>query len=110
MTKHQRYLVEQARALARQPDPTGFLETVRHMTCKVNVPHRCRHTSGFPILDPEGGNRLPVACCYSCSTYIDAAFAEDADSAYAHILIKSGRADTYDALRIRGDIGKLTRE
>lgn len=110
MTRHQRYLVEQAKALSRQPDPTGFLEEVRHMTCKVNIPRRCRNTGGSPIVDPEGQDRLPVAACYACFTYIEAAFELDPESADAHCRIKMARADTYDALRKRGDFGKLTRD
>ena len=110
MTRQQAYLVAQAKVLAREPDTTGLLDSVRSMPCKVNVPYRCRHGHGFPIADPDSRGRLPVAACYSCFSYIESAFHLDPESADAHCRIKMARADTYDALLERGDLVKAIRD
>lgn len=110
MSRLNRELTRQAAALRAVPDPTGLRESVLSMPCKINIPYRCSHDCGYPIADPEQKGRLPVAACYNCHNYVERALNLDPESADAHCRIKMGRADTYDALRERGDLVKAIRD
>lgn len=104
LTRQERYLIRQARMVAPEIDTTGLLANVRNMTCKIRISYICKSQGGSPILDPYDDELLPVAACSKCKRYIQRALSIDPDSADAHCRIKMGRADTYDALRKRGDL------
>lgn len=111
MTHQERYLRNQAKALAKlPPDLSGFREDILKLPCSFHVKERCNHGHGFAIYDPTGKLDMPASACLHCYDYINAAFDKDLESAEAHQRIESAVAHAGNRLlrmKVMGRIGVL---